>query len=51
MQVRLRLDQLKLTSLADQRPRSGWSMPRIVETSDTFLFHIIVSEKIRMDEK
>jgi hypothetical protein len=30
----VRLDQLKLNSLADQRARSGWSMPRIVETSD-----------------
>jgi hypothetical protein len=35
----VRLDQLKLTSLVDQRPRIGWSTPRIVETSDTFLFH------------
>jgi hypothetical protein len=49
MQVRLRLDQLKLTSLADQRPRSGWSRPHIVETSDTFLFHV-VSEKIRREK-
>jgi hypothetical protein len=34
----VRLDQLKLSSLADQRPRSGWSKPRIVETSDIFYF-------------
>jgi hypothetical protein len=34
----VRLDQLKLTSLADHRPRSGWSRPRIVETSDNFNF-------------
>jgi hypothetical protein len=32
----VRLDQLKLTNLADKRPRSGWSRPRIVETSDMF---------------
>jgi hypothetical protein len=38
----VRLDQLKLTSLADQRPRSGCNMPRIVaETSDTFLFQTV----------
>jgi hypothetical protein len=35
MQVRLAL--LKLNSLVDQRPRSGWSMPRIVETSDIYI--------------
>jgi hypothetical protein len=32
--MQVRLDQLKLNNLADQRPRSGWSKPRIVETSD-----------------
>jgi hypothetical protein len=35
----VRLDHLKLNSLTDQRPRKGWSRPRIVETRDTFLFH------------
>jgi hypothetical protein len=34
----VRLDQLKLTSLADQRPRRGWSRLRIVETSDILYF-------------
>jgi hypothetical protein len=34
----VRLDQLKLNSFADQRPRSGWSRPCIVETNDTFYF-------------
>jgi hypothetical protein len=47
----VRLDQLKLNSLADQRPRSGCSRPRIVETSDTFSFHTVskklVDQKIR----
>jgi hypothetical protein len=27
-----------MNSLVDQRPRSGWSKPRIVETSDIFYF-------------
>jgi hypothetical protein len=44
----VRLDQLKLTSLADQRPRSGWSRPRIMETSDTSYF-ILYMKKIRID--
>jgi hypothetical protein len=34
----VRLDQLKLTSLTDERPRRGWSRPRIVETSDILNF-------------
>jgi hypothetical protein len=33
-----RLDVLKLNILADKRPRSGWSRPRIVETSDILYF-------------
>jgi hypothetical protein len=33
--------QLKLTNLADQRPRSGWNMPRIVETSDNSYFILV----------
>jgi hypothetical protein len=41
---------LKLTSLADQCPRSGWSKPRIVETSDTFCF-IPYPKKKRIDQK
>jgi hypothetical protein len=36
--MQVRLDQLKLASLANPQPRRGWSMPRIVETSDTFNF-------------
>jgi hypothetical protein len=36
--MQVRLDQLKLNSLADQRPRGGWSRPRIVETSDILYF-------------
>jgi hypothetical protein len=34
----------------DIHPRSCWSRPRMVETSDTF-FHIIVSQKIRIVKK
>jgi hypothetical protein len=34
----VRLDKHKVPNLDDQRPRRGWSMPHIVETSDTF-FH------------
>jgi hypothetical protein len=34
----VRLDQLMLSRLVDQRPRSGWSKPRIVETSDILYF-------------
>jgi hypothetical protein len=37
----VQLDQLKLTSLAGWHPRSGWSMPRIVETSDVFISYCI----------
>jgi hypothetical protein len=48
--MEVRLGELKLTNLADQRPRSGWSMPRIVENSDPFLFHI-VSKKVRIIDK
>jgi hypothetical protein len=33
---------------ADQHPRSGWSRPRIVETSDTFYF-ILYPKKKRLD--
>jgi hypothetical protein len=43
--MQVRIDQLKLPNLADHHPRSGWSMPRIVETSDTFYF-ILVSKEI-----
>jgi hypothetical protein len=39
--MHVRLDQHKLTSLANQRPRRGWSTPRTVETSDTFISYII----------
>jgi hypothetical protein len=46
----VRLDQLKLNNLADQRPRSGWSTPRIVETSDTFHF-ILYPKKLLIDRK
>jgi hypothetical protein len=34
--MHVRLDHHKLVGLVDQRPRSGLSRPRIVETSDTF---------------
>jgi hypothetical protein len=47
--MQVRLDMLKLTNLADQHPRSGWSMPRIVETGDTFYF--ILYPKKRIDKK
>jgi hypothetical protein len=30
--------------IADQRPRSGWSKPRIVETSDTFFFSYCIQK-------
>ena len=40
----VRLDQLQLDSHADQRPRSGWSRPRNVETSD-ILFFILYPKK------
>jgi hypothetical protein len=33
-----RLDELMLTSLVDEGPRSGWRRPRIVENSDTLYF-------------
>jgi hypothetical protein len=33
-----RHDKHKLTSLGDQRPRRGWSMPCIVENSDISYF-------------
>jgi hypothetical protein len=36
--MQVRLDQLKLSSLTYQRPSSGRSKPRIVETSDIFYF-------------
>jgi hypothetical protein len=42
--MQVRFDQHKLTSLVDQHPRSGWSMPRIVESSDTSYF-IVYSKK------
>jgi hypothetical protein len=42
----VRLDQLKLTSLADQRPRSGWSRPRIVKTSDILYFILYPKEHV-----
>jgi hypothetical protein len=35
--MHVQLDKHKLTSLADPRPRRGWSMPRIGENSDTFI--------------
>jgi hypothetical protein len=41
----VRLDQLKLASLANQHPRSGLSRPRIVETSDTFFFLLMYPKK------
>jgi hypothetical protein len=41
----VRLVQHQLTGLADQRPRSGWSMPRIVETSD--IFYVILYPKAK----
>jgi hypothetical protein len=41
-----RLYQLKLNSLADQRPRSGWSRPRIVETSDIFISYCIKKKNV-----
>jgi hypothetical protein len=44
----VRLDQLKLNSLADQRPRSGSSRPRIVETSDTFIFHNVPQKYVQI---
>jgi hypothetical protein len=37
----VRLDQLKLNSLVDLRPRSGWSKPRIVVTSDILYFILV----------
>jgi hypothetical protein len=40
------IDRLMLNSFADQRPRSGKSMPRIVEASDTFIFHIVPKKKV-----
>jgi hypothetical protein len=45
----VRLDQLTLTSLADQHPRSGWSRPRIVETSATFYISYGIQEQERID--
>jgi hypothetical protein len=42
----VRLDQHKLTSLTNKRPYRGWSKRNIVETSDTFFFHIILCKKI-----
>jgi hypothetical protein len=48
--MQVHLAKLKLTNLADQRPRSGRSRPRIVETSDTFYF-ILYPKKIRIDQK
>jgi hypothetical protein len=48
--MQVRLDQLKLSSLADQRPRSGWSRPRIVETSDISYF-MLYPKKKRIDQK
>jgi hypothetical protein len=44
--MQVRLDQLKLNNLGDQRPRSGWSMPRIVETSDIFFSYCIQKKKV-----
>jgi hypothetical protein len=46
----VRLDEHKLTSLADQRPRRGWSKPRIVENSDTFYF-ILYAIKMHMESE
>jgi hypothetical protein len=43
----VRLDQLKLNSLAEKRPRGGWSRPRIVETSDTFYFILYLKKTYR----
>jgi hypothetical protein len=48
--MQVRLDQLKLSNLADQRPRSGWSTPRIGETSD-ILYFILYPTKKRIDKK
>jgi hypothetical protein len=47
--MHVRLDQHKLTILADERPRRGLSKSRIVETSDTFNF--IQYPKKRIDKK
>jgi hypothetical protein len=35
-----------LTSLDNQRPRTGWSMPRIVENSDTFFSYCMHTKNI-----
>jgi hypothetical protein len=45
--MQVRLDQLKRNSLVDQRPRSGWSRPRIVETSD-ILYFILYPKELRI---
>jgi hypothetical protein len=44
--MQVRLDQLMLTSLADQRPRRGWSRPRIVETSDILYFNLFPKKNV-----
>jgi hypothetical protein len=43
------LDQLKQSSLANQRPRSGGSRPRIVETSDIFYFIVYPKNTYRSE--
>ena len=48
--MQVRLDQFKLSSVADQRPRSGWSRPRIVETSDIFYFILYPKKKTYRSE-
>jgi hypothetical protein len=44
------LDQHHLTALADQRPRSGRSKARFVETSD-ILYFMLYPKKSRLDQK
>jgi hypothetical protein len=39
--MHVRRDQLKLTRFDDQRPRIGWSMPRIVENSHILYFTLV----------
>jgi hypothetical protein len=41
-----------MTSPTDKRPRRGWSMPRIVENSDTFQFiNILYAKEIDIDSE
>jgi hypothetical protein len=47
----VRLDELKLNNRADQRPRNGWSMPRIVETSDILYFILFPKKNTYRSQK